>query len=344
MSDSDSTIHSSCANSQVAPSCLVAYAFGLVLLFAPWICEAAATFNLEHTTPFAMHIAPGASTAYTLRITNVGDAPGIAPLYAELISINPFDPAPYTLQQSSDPRCGPLHFDDPYPGSWEYGPAFETATIAPGESLDCTLSIFRPTLSRSDVTLWWTIRDTNPPYASSSPTVFIGTLADISITSRTLNFSITPDGSAHALVELLVHNGSDVAVNSTGVGACGLPPFGIRGDFAGGCESYGPVCPDLSVGFRFPQLAVNQNYTCRLRLDSPPSYSAPLSYQLWFGETTSVGGEYLLNTNPLGSPILTLAPADSLMAAEVPADRLSYVLGIVLVMAAGVHLTRRARS
>ena len=320
-------------------------ACALAVLIIPVTCCADAFFQLDRVTPRAMYLQPGTSGSYILRITNSGDAPGIAPLYATLWYENRHDPTPYTLEQSDDLRCGPLHVDAPYPGSSEYGPAFETASIAPGTSLECDIKVVRPAASGRDTSLQWSIRDTHPPYAVTSGEAFIGTLADTSFNSRTLEFSIDADGMAQSLVEVSVHNGSRVATAPSGAGTCmpPFPPFAIDASFDGGCPSHGVLCPGPSYGIGIPQLGPDQTYTCRVKLRSIQSYTEPLNYPLMLDLQRSAGGGTLMNINMDGSTLM-LGPLATVATEAVPANRLLHILVLLLLVMGGARLSRTSRA
>lgn len=327
-------------------------AIGLVVVsgmfLAPPICRAGALFQLDRVTPYAMPIAPGSSATYILRITNIGDAAAIAPPYAVFYYENQHDPAAYTFEQSSDPRCGPLHVDAPYPGSWEYGPAFETASLAPDDSLECNMTIVRPPASIRDTSVYWTVRDTDPPYAFRSDQALIGTLANTSASARNIDFSIDSGGYAHSLIEISVHNGASVAIRAQSLGTCipPFPPFRIDGDFEGGCGqgNYGPGCPNISFGYPIPQLDPVATYRCLVKLQSIDPYTVPLEYSLLsLGLQQGVGTGTLMNVNPNGGRLtLVLEPLET--ATPVPANRLLGGLAILLLVAALMRLRYSVRS
>lgn len=278
----------------------VGLAVASCMFLEPAACRAGALFRLDRVTPHAMFVAPGSSASYRLRITNVGDGPGTAPLYAAFYYENLRDPAPYVFEQSSDPRCGPLHLDAPYPGSMEFGPAFETASLAPGDSLECDMTIMRPPASIEDTSAYWTVRDTDPPYAFRSDPALIGTLANTSASARTIDFSIDTSGYAHSMVEISVHNAANVSITSQSLGTCNptFAPFGIDGDFESGCGpgNSGPGCPDISSGYPIPRLDPGATYRCLVKLRSSAPYTAPLEYSLLsLGLQQGVGWGILMN-------------------------------------------------
>lgn len=273
--------------------------------------HATAAFQLERITPREMYVAPGTSASYVLRISNVGDEVGIAPLFASFYWENRWDP--YTLTQSADPRCGPLH-----PSSLDWfsqGTGFETAPIAPGEMLDCTMMINRPPGSPRDTSLTWVVRDTTPPNNSYTAQALIGTLADTSIKTRNLDFSIDASGIGHSTVELTVHNGSRAIIAAQNAGACEdkFPrPFVIDGSSPDGCgpSDYSPTCFDLGYGFRIPQLAAGQTHRCLIRLSSPQPYVAPLAFgiSIDFMQAGATGGTLMDIDHSNNDALLLLGP------------------------------------
>jgi hypothetical protein len=294
-----------------------------------------------------MPLVPGASTRYVLRITNIGDEAGIAPLFALFWFENRWDP--YTLTQSVDPRCGPLH-PTVLMGPIQ-GPGFETTPLAPGAILDCDLMISRPVSSPRDTSLYWVVRDTTPAYASTSDIALIGTLAETSITTRNIDFSLGADGIARATVELSVHNGGRAAVMEQSAGACedtAPRPFLTDGNGPEGCgdDHFGPRCFDWSYGFLIPQLEPGQTHRCLIHLQSFTRYTEPLQFPIevnW--PQQGIGGGTLMDTNAENnSTILTLGPTDSGGGSPVAASSLRPSALCVLAMALALAAGRSRRS
>lgn len=286
----------------------------LTSLAGDCVAHAAASFQLQRITPREMPLVPGASTRYVLRISNVGDETGIAPLFAYFWFENRWDP--YTLTQSGDPRCGPLH---PSGLDWfTQGPGFETAPIEPGGTLDCDLRISRPATSPRDTSLFWVVRDTTPPYASTSDVALIGTLAETSITTRNVDFSLDNNGIARATVQLSVHNGGRATLIEQSAGACEdteTRPFFTDGSGPDGCggDWFGPRCLDWGYGFLIPQLEPGQTHRCLIHLQSFTRYTGPLQFPIdvnW--PQQGIGGGTLMDTNrDNNSTVLLLAPTAS---------------------------------
>ncbi len=310
-----------------------------VFLAGACVAHAAASFQLQRITPREMPLVPGASTRYVLRITNVGDEAGIAPLFAYFWFENRWDP--YTLTQSADPRCGPLH---PSGLDWfTQGPGFETAPIEPGGTLDCDLMISRPATSPRDTSLFWVVRDTTPPYASTSDVALIGTLAETSITTRNVDFSLDNNGIARATVELSVHNGGRATLIEQSAGACedtAPRPFFTDGSGPDGCgdDRFGPRCFDWGYGFLIPRLEPGQTHRCLIHLQSFTRYTGPLQFPIdvnW--PQQGIGGGTLMDTNrDNNSAVLLLAPSGSDEVSGVPSlgSRALGLLAMILALAA----------
>lgn len=268
----------------------------LLLLTAMQIASAGAEFRLERLTPREMPLAPGNSTNYVLRIRNVGNEAGSAPLLGAFYWENRWDP--YVLTQSNDPRCGPLHWVETSGGS--NGPGFETAPIEPGEHLDCAMKISRPAVSPRDTSLTFLVRDTDPPHANHSGEALIGTLTDASLYTRTLDFSVDSAGIAHATVELSVRNAGHVTINEQHVGNCyASVPLRVLIDGSGpeGCGEaiFGPTCFDGGYGFHIPAVPAGSTYRCRMQLHSPTVYESPLQSTILLDLQSAVGGGTLMN-------------------------------------------------
>lgn len=309
--------------------------------------NAAATFTLERLTPRLMYMAPGTSASYVLRITNVGDAAGSAPLYAAFYWENRWDP--YTLTQSSDPRCGPLHPSIAYPGDWLFpGPGFETAPIAAGDSLDCALTISRTATSPRDTSLEWVVRDTAPPYASVSGPALIGTLADTSIRTRNLDFSIDAQGIARATVELTVHNGGHATVAEQVAGACEdsfIRPFFTDGSGPQGCgdSNFSPLCFDRGYGFLIPQLDAGQTHRCLIHLQSRTRYDKPLQFPIDLDLfQQGIGGGTLIDIDQSNN-VATLFLGPMAAGASVPLPAIGWTAMWILVASLVVMARRRHR-
>ncbi len=309
--------------------------------------HAAASFQLQRVTPREMPLVPGASTRYVLRITNVGDETGIAPLFAYFWFENRWDP--YTLTQSADPRCGPLH-----PSALDgftQGQGFETAPIAPGGTLDCDLMISRPATSPRDTSLYWAVRDTTPLYASTSDIALIGTLAETSITTRNVDFSLDQNGIARATVELSVHNGGRATLMEQAAGSCedtAFRPFFTDGSGPNGCgdDGFGPLCFDRGYGFLIPQLEPGQTHRCLIHLQSFTRYTGSLQYPVevsW--PQQGIGGGTLMDTNrDNNSAVLLLAPTGSGEALSGVPSLGPLALGLLAaVLALAAARTRRSR-
>lgn len=311
---------------------------------------AAAVFQLERVTPREMYMAPGTSARYVLRIRNIGDEVGIAPLFASFSSENRWDP--YTLTQSSDARCGTLHPSSVDPIGIFTGPGFETAPITPGGSLDCAMTITRPAGSPRDTSLAWIVRDTTPPNTIFSAEVLIGTLADTSIATQNLAFSIDASGIGRSTVELTVHNGGYAIISAQIAGACedNVPsPFAIDGSGPNGCGAAdsSPGCFDRGYGFWIPQLASGQTHRCLIHLQSLTPYETPLRFaiNLDFLQAGETGGTLMDIDQTNNAATLLLGPESMDAADPVPIhDWLGFLaLGSLLSAFAARHLRIASR-
>ncbi len=328
----------------VAASCAIVAA----ALITPRAACATATFRLERLTPRVMYLDPGASATYGLRITNTGAEAGSAPLLTSF----PFPFDIYLLSNLSDSRCGTLYFVDvsPIPPLYIQGIAFDTTSIAPGYSLDCTMTVTRPSDMGQDTALTWNVRDTNPPYSSTTETALIGTLADTSIATRNLDFSIDANGFGHSTIELTVHNGGRATVESQSAGACEDnfgPDFTIDGGGPEGCGSadYSPPCFDYGYGFLIPQLAPGDTRRCLIHLQSLAPYQNPLSFPINVATTQSaIGGGDLFDIDPNNNfAMLFLGPVANDTSLPVPTNgRSAPLLAVLLGIAAGWQIKRRS--
>ncbi|MEO5559171.1 MAG: hypothetical protein ABIO49_05200 [Dokdonella sp.] len=292
-------------------------------------------------------MAPGASAGYLLRIRNVGDEAASAPLFASFYWENRWDP--YTLTQSPDVRCGPLHPSSIYPELIFQGPGFETAPIAPGGSLDCAMTITRPAGSPRDTSLAWVLRDTTPPNSVFSAETLIGTLADTSITTRNLDFSIDAAGIGHSTVELTVRNGGHATIRAQSAGACedNYPrPFIIDGSGPGGCgaSDYSPDCFEPGYGFWIPQLASGESHRCLVHLQSPGSYGGPLRFaiNIDFMQAGESGGTLMDIDQTNNYATLFLGPTGTTPPASV--TTYSWMALLALVSLLGLFALRRLRA
>ncbi len=250
-----------------------ALALILVILFASY-AWADTEFELERLSPDQLRVAPGESVFYSLRIHNRGDVAGAAPVFGRFYILNRFLPAPYSLGQSVDARCGLVHVNN-------FGDmSFLTTDIAPGDSLDCAWPITRPLASIIDTSLFWR---TAVEDSSFSGLTMIGTLTNTSIATRTLSFSINEQGIGRAIVELSIRNGGEHPIEEQGAGECYYGNVDVLVEADDGKEScgeisYSPPCfTGGGYGFTLPGLQPGETRRCTFKLRSRLPYAHPLA-------------------------------------------------------------------
>src|SRR5262249_20098532 len=102
----------------------------------------------------------------------------------------------------------------------------------------------------------------------------LGTYVDVSITGTKLDAYRTPDGAAHALYRLEVHNAGSVDVAPVGVGLgliCTPEPVALDTDFDGACEGITLYCGfgGSGSGALLPAVAAGASSSCLVRFSAP---------------------------------------------------------------------------
>lgn len=295
-------------------------------------------FTLERITERELRVLPGASVQHAIRIRNIGNELGAAEVTGSFHLMNRFDSAPYTMGQASEARCGALG------ANWWGGIRFFTSALAPGESVVCEWSVYRPAGSMNDTYLAWF--DTESVSSPSALTLF-GTLTDVSISTQRRSFSVDSNGIAHATVQLSMRNFGSQPVRGQVVGGCydGDIPVLIEdgvGTESCGESSYSPTCFDFGYGFAVPALQPGEMYQCTFTARSRLAYTAPVGADFDSSpEQFSLGGHLLLDideSNNLSG--FRLEPQG-----EVPnpttLNALHWLVSSVMVVLLGLFATRR---
>lgn len=297
-----------------------------------------AEFQLERISPRENHVAPGQSTTYTLRITNIGTVAASAHLgdegHSSYASLDDFPG--YSLTQSNRPGCGELGRE--LTGFLnDYRFVFDTETIAVGASIECVMTVGRETDALHDMDMYWGVRsDPSTPtvYDHYTEVALFGTLTDVSIEMHSSGFHIDDAGLAHATTELRIHNGGSMPISSQIAGACEdnfLRPFLTDGSGPGGCGSDRHVlgCFDWGYGFVIPEVAAGDTYRCRIQLTSWEPYQSPLTFPISIGYVQVGAGHSFIDTNRANNDTLIRLEPDQVAVAATPvplATRLALVL------------------
>ena len=310
----------------------------------------AADYRIERLSTRETHLEPGQSASYALRIWNLGTSVGVAHLGNEEHSDPPWLEAGYLLTQSSAFGCGDLVRE--YTGLFNfYRLVFDAGPIAPGQYLDCRITVFRDAASRHDMAMSWGVRRSIDPleYDGYIESAFFGTLTDVSIDAHSSGFSIDDAGFAHATTELEIHNGGSMPVEPQVAGACEdnfLRPFVTDGSGPGGCGSddHSPGCFDWGYGFLIPEVAAGDTYRCTIRLTSRQPYAVAMGFPIAIDSTQYGAGFTFMDIHREDNEaVLRLLPdTTNAVAAAVPSLA---ILGLIILGAALVLIAwRRSAS
>jgi hypothetical protein len=310
---------------------------------------AAADFRLERISPREMHLGPGESGTYVLRIRNVGDQTGVARLGSNPVDHYLGDPN-YVFTQSGSSACG--EFGSEWAEFNAQRTVFAAGPIAPGGSLDCPMTIFRGLDSWSDRFLSWMVRDDQydyPNYINPTDDSLLGTLTDVSITTHSFGFNIDEQGFAHSTIQLEVRNSGTVPVREQIAGYCedhAFRPFVTDGSGPGGCgvDDYSPSCFEWGYGFAIPPIEAGTTYSCLIHLHSVERFESPLGYSIGVELQQYEAGNqhWLIDTNQQNNnTVLWLQPSGTVATVVPSATSLGLlILGSLAAVAALLRIRR----
>jgi hypothetical protein len=246
------------------------------------LAHAAAEFRLERLSSRELHVEPGASGTYQLRIRNVGDESGTAQLGSNPVYPY-FDDPNYAFAQYEEAACGEIGSESADLNAQRA--VFLAGPIPAGGSLDCSMLVSRGSKSSSDRFLTWMIRDDQGEYVDPTEQALLGTLTDVSVSTRSFGFRVDDEGFGHSIVRLEIKNGGSVPVMGQIAGYCedhGFRPFLTDGSGNGGCGDSGssPMCFDWGYGFSIPEIAPGETYRCLVRLQSIEAYDHPIGFPI----------------------------------------------------------------
>jgi hypothetical protein len=145
--------------------------------------------------------------------------------------------------------------------------------------------VSRGSNSSSDRFLTWMIRDDQGEYADPTDEALVGTLTDVSVSTRSFGFRLDDEGFAHSTIRLEIRNGGSVPVMDQIAGYCedhGFRPFLTDGSGDGGCgdSKWSPMCFDWGYGFSIPEIGPGETYRCLIRLQSIEPYDHPIGFPI----------------------------------------------------------------
>lgn len=332
-----------------APRRRLVCALIIASVFGQEFAHAAAEFQLERLSASEMHMEPGGSGIYQLRIRNTGDEIGTVELWSDPVSPILDDPN-YTLTHIDSPSCG--DFSQAWDEFNEAYTVFLAGPVAPGGSVDCAMIVSRGAASWNDRWLYWMIRDDQGNFVAFDDEAALGTLTEVSISARSFDFHVDALGFAHATVLLDVRNGGNVPISPQIAGFCEdneLRPFFTDGSGAGGCgdDSWSPYCFDWGYGFLIPQIDAGATYSCTIRLQSIEPYQHPLAFPIAidFEQSEAGNGHGLIDTDQTDDLTALQLEPDGATAVAAPAvTRFGRsVLLVLLVFVAAARMRSRSR-
>ena len=321
----------------------VLLAASLALFASPAIAQPA--FELELLTPAELRVAPGHSVEHGLRIRNVGDSAGPLRLLGGLSLVNRFSQWPYRFGAASNPRCGSM------PVSIGDSIDLTTDSLAPGETLDCRWMVHRPPQATFDIHLVWTTGSTP---ATSTGLIFLGTLTDTVVSTRTRSFHVDAEGIGRATIELSIRNQGERTLGPQNAGNCyaGAGAVWVEDSIEpGGCGEaiWAPACfTGGGFGFALPEIEPGQDYRCTFHARTHLPYTAPAGYDIYLPmEQPSVDGYLLLDTDDENSRSWFVIGPDGIQGTPVALDALdrkaTLLLIAVITVMAMLSLARRRR-
>lgn len=309
------------------------------------LAHAAAEFRLERLSARELPLEPGASGTYRLRIRNVGGESGTAQLGSNPVYPY-FDDPNYAFTQSGSAACG--EFGSEWANLNAQRTVFPAGPIAAGGSLDCSMLVSRGVDSWSDRFLTWMVRDDQGEYVDPTDVALLGTLTDVSVSTRSFGFYVDRKGAAHSTIRLEIRNGGSVPVIGQIAGYCedhGFRPFLTDGSGDGGCgdSEWSPMCFDWGYGFLIPEIAAGETYRCLVRLQSIEAYDHPIGFPIGVDlQQYEAGTQHWLIDTDQGNnrASLWLEPDGTAAIAAPSVTPIGLAILIVLIAAAARALMR----